>query len=193
MNSVDEEARGAATQPATQTTRANGQQVPASVTATHRPGGRDVERPSVGAAAEQTLVRTARVSWLTNPPRGHGDISVGSRAFMALSFSEPTAQEPRVTDPSELFAAAHASAVAVTLARILDRNQTRARELIVTATCEYAGDGCGVKAIEFSVHGRIPNIDASQFEEAAYTAIERYRRSFGVDSRSTVSVQIALL
>jgi organic hydroperoxide reductase OsmC/OhrA len=112
---------------------------------------------------------------------------------MALPVSRPAArEEPGVTDPSELFAAAHASAVAVILATILDRNQTPAHELIVMATYEYAGDWYDVRTIEFSVHGRIPNIDSRRFEEGAYAAIERYRRSFGVDARGAVSVRITL-
>jgi organic hydroperoxide reductase OsmC/OhrA len=192
MKSVEEEACDA--EPATQTSRSNTHQVSATAMANHRQGARGGEPPSVRAAARQTVIRTARVSWLTNPPYGHGGISVGSHAFTALPFCQPTAQgEQRVTDPSELFAAAHASALALTLAKVLDRNQTRARELTVTATCECAGDWYGVEAIEFSVQGRIPNVAVSQFESAVSTAVERYRRSFGVDPRGTVSVRIALI
>jgi organic hydroperoxide reductase OsmC/OhrA len=92
---------------------------------------------------------------------------------MALRLSESAAREqPGVTDPTELFAAAHARAVAVILARTLDSNRTPAHELVVKAACEYAGAWYEVKAIEFSVRGRIPNIDARQFEEATYTLVE---------------------
>ena len=48
-------------------------------------------------------------------------------------------------------------------------------------------------AIEFSVRGRIPNIAVRQFEEATYAAVERYRRSFGVDTTRAVNVHIALI
>jgi organic hydroperoxide reductase OsmC/OhrA len=147
-----------------------------------------------GAVGQQTTVRKARVSWLTDPPRGHARVSVGFRAFTGLRLSESAAREqPGVTDPGELFAAAHASAVAVILARILDSSQTPAHELVVEAAWEYAGVSYEVKAIEFSVRGRIPNIDVRQFEEATYTAVERYRQSFCVDPTRAAAVDVALI
>jgi organic hydroperoxide reductase OsmC/OhrA len=166
--------------------------VSASVKPTYGQGAYDLEAIPVGAAGQPTTVRTARVSWLTDPPRGHARVSVGFRAFTALRLSESAAREqPGVTDPSELFAAAHASAVAVILARILDSNRTPAHELVVEAACKYAGAWHEVKAIEFSVRGRIPNIGVRQFEEATYAAVERYRKSFGVDPTRAVAVHVA--
>ena len=151
-------------------------------------------QPQTEDPPEHTFVRNVHIHWLTDPPRGHGRINVGSRAFMALRFSPPVGRaEPEVTDPSELFAAAHSSAVAVILARILDTNHTPAHELIVTATCVYGGDWYDLKAIEFYVQGRIPNIDSPQFDEAASSAVERYRRSFRVDARATVTVRTKLM
>jgi organic hydroperoxide reductase OsmC/OhrA len=170
----------------------NGSSV-SSVKPTHDQGAYELQAIPSGAVGQQTIVRTARVSWLTEPPRGHARVSVGFRAFTALRLSESAAgEEPGVTDPSELFAAAHASAFAVILARTLDSNQTPAHELVIAAACEYAGAWYEVKAIEFSVQGRIPNIDLRQFEEATYTAVERYRQSFAVDPTRAVAVHVAL-
>ncbi|HKG65333.1 MAG TPA: hypothetical protein VKB28_14775 [Solirubrobacteraceae bacterium] len=81
---------------------------------------------------EQGILRTARVSWLTRPPHGHAQVSVGSRAFTALPLSFAAEEaEPQVTTPGELLAAAVSGALTLMLGWILERAGTPARELTV--------------------------------------------------------------
>src|SRR5437764_6692442 len=85
-----------------------------------------------------TLIRTARVSWLTHPPHGRAQIGLGSHAGTPLLLSFPSdPSEPEVTDPGELMAAAHGAAFAVSLASILDAGGTPARELVTSTAYEH--------------------------------------------------------
>ncbi len=55
------------------------------------------------------------------------------------------------------------------LAHVLDTQGIHPDALNVTATCdlEVGPEGPRIAAIELEVHGRIPGLDASAFEEAA--------------------------
>jgi organic hydroperoxide reductase OsmC/OhrA len=145
------------------------------------------------ADPERTLLRTALVSWLTHPPRGRAGVNVGSRAFMALRLGSPC-EEPAagVTDPAELLVAAHASALALILAEMLDSDQTPARELVVSASYELAGSSYEVNAIEFSVQGRVATTDAQRFEATARLAAERCRQSFGLGVGREITIHSSL-
>jgi organic hydroperoxide reductase OsmC/OhrA len=154
-----------------------------------KPGGVPEPEP-----VEPEVVRTARISWLTHPPGGHAGVSVGSRAFMALplSFTGGDA-EMQVTSPGELLAAAHGSAVAVLLARILTRDGTPAHELVVAATYTFAGEWYRATALQLSVEGRVPGSDQPRFELAAREAVDRSTESFGTPEGSRITLLTRLL
>jgi organic hydroperoxide reductase OsmC/OhrA len=137
--------------------------------------------------------REARVSWLTRPPHGHGHVAVGARAFTALplSFAGEEA-EAEVTTPGELMAAAHSSALTLTLARILERGHNPARELTVTARYRFIGEWYDVEAVEFDVRGRVNDIDGASFERATNEAVERCGHSLGLPSGAAVTVNAEL-
>jgi organic hydroperoxide reductase OsmC/OhrA len=97
-----------------------------------------------------------------------------------------------VSDPGELLVAAHASALALILAEMLDAGQTPARELVVSASYELAGSSYEVNAIEFSVQGRVAAIDAQRFEAAARLAAERCRQSFGLGVGREITIHSSL-
>jgi len=154
---------------------------------------RDVhDRPAFRAAP--ALVRTARISWLTDPPRGHATVSVGSRAIAAVSMSAGgAASERRVTNPGELMAAAHGSAVAVLLAQILVRDGTPAHELVVSTTYTFANEWLEVTDSELYVEGRVAGTDPSRFERAALEAVDRCTESFGAPAQPRLRLTTRLL
>ena len=57
--------------------------------------------------------------------------------------------------PAELLAAAHGSALAVILARMLQDSGAAARELVIETTYELRGDWYEVSRIEFDVQARL--------------------------------------
>jgi organic hydroperoxide reductase OsmC/OhrA len=153
---------------------------------------RDVhERPAPEAAP--AVVRTARISWLTDPPQGHATVSVGSRAIAAVSMSAGAPGERRVTNPGELMAAAHGSAVAVLLARILVRDGTPAHELVVSTTYTFASEWFEVTDSELYVEGRVPAADPSRFERAVLEAVDRFTESFGAPAQPKLRLTTRLL
>jgi organic hydroperoxide reductase OsmC/OhrA len=140
------------------------------------------------------VVRTARISWLTDPPHGHATVSVGSRAIAAVSMSAPGAtSERRVTNPGELMAVAHGSAVAVLLAQVLLREGIPAHELVVTSTYRFAGEWLRATDRELDVEGRVPGADPSRFERAALEAVDRCTESFGAPAHPKLRLTTRLL
>src|SRR5436305_73707 len=138
-------------------------------------------RVNEGSGAESNVaVRTARISWLTDPPQGHATVSVGSRAFAALPMSFGGAPgEPRVTNAPELMAAAHGSAVAVILAQILVGQGTPAHELVVNTTYTFVGEWFEAVELQLYIEGRVGGTDPEHFERAAREAVDRCAASFG--------------
>jgi organic hydroperoxide reductase OsmC/OhrA len=149
--------------------------------------------PQAGASdTRTTLTRTARLSWLTNPPHGDAQLSLGSRAFTArVSFPSGLA-EPESTDASELMAAAHAAAFASSLACILESDCKPAQELVVSTTYEHGRSWYELTSLEISVFGRVAALEAEAFQRAAHLAAECCRRSFGLGGRAEVRIHSTL-
>ncbi|MGZ4274225.1 MAG: hypothetical protein ACXVRP_10745 [Solirubrobacteraceae bacterium] len=150
------------------------------------------DRPAPGSAP--TAVRTARISWLTDPPRGHAIVSVGSRAFAGVTMSfDGAGSEPGVTNAGELMAAAHGSVVAVLLAQILVRDGTPAHELVVNTTYTFVGEWFEATDLELYIEGRVPGSDPSRFEQAALGAVNRCTESFGAPEHPRLRLTARLL
>ncbi len=139
-------------------------------------------------------VRRATVSWLTQPPRGLARVRVGSAAFSAvpLDFSGE-APDPEVTSPGELLTAAHCGALALVLARILERNGTQARELTVDGTYTFEGDWYSVTDRSLEVRGRVEGSSPDAFEQAAHDALEQCADSLGLAGADRVRLTTKLL
>ncbi len=147
-----------------------------------------------GAESAPTAVRTARITWLTDPPHGNANLSVGSRAFAALPMAYTCSDdEPRMTDAGELMAAAHGSAVIAILAQILVREGTPAHELVVMPTFTFAGEWFQVARLDLYIEGRVPGSDSLRFEDAALEAVRRSADSFGAPEAPNLSVTARLL
>jgi hypothetical protein len=150
----------------------------------------EAPHPQSGATVE----RTARISWLTDPPQGHATVSVGSRAIRAAPMSFGGAEDgSRVTDAGELMAAAHGSAVAAFLAQILVRDGTPAHELVVNVTYAFPVEWLEAAELTLYVEGRVPDSDPTRFEQAAQEAVRLCAASFGTPEHPSLTLTARLV
>jgi organic hydroperoxide reductase OsmC/OhrA len=137
------------------------------------------------------MVVRSRIAWLSSPPHGKAHVGVESRSFTALPLSMSRSQpEPGETTPGELLAAAHGSALAVILSRMLEDRGAAAREIVVETTYELEGDWYEVSRIDFDVRARLMNGGEDSFlDELAGLALDRCAQSLGlIRDRTTVRV-----
>jgi organic hydroperoxide reductase OsmC/OhrA len=137
------------------------------------------------------MVVHSRIAWLTGPPSGRASVGVGSRAFSALPLSMGTDQPaPGEATPGELLAAAHGSAFAVILARMLEDSGAAARELVIETTYDLRGDWYDVGRIEFNVQARLRGGDPP-LNQLASAALDRCAQSLGlVRDRTAVRARL---
>lgn len=123
------------------------------------------------------IERSAQVSWEGNLARGVGHVSADTGAFAELPISLPSrvGRPDGKTSPEELLAAAHAGCLASSVAGELSRAGTPPEMLQLTARVimdEVEGKGHQIVASEVDVRGRVPGIDAEEFERAVALADE---------------------
>jgi hypothetical protein len=94
-----------------------------------------------------------------------------------MSANEPT---PGETTPGELLAAAHGSALAVILARMLEDSGAPARELVVETSYELRGDWYEVGRVEFNVQARLSAGTDPPLDRLAGAALDRCSQSLGL-------------
>jgi organic hydroperoxide reductase OsmC/OhrA len=87
---------------------------------------------------------------------------------------------PGETTPGELLAAAHGSALAVILARLLEDSGAPARELVIETTYELGGDWYEVDRIAFDVQARLSDGADPSLDQLAATALDRCAQSLGL-------------
>jgi organic hydroperoxide reductase OsmC/OhrA len=139
------------------------------------------------------MVVRSRIAWLTDPPHGSAHVGVGSRCFTALPLSLSTSEpHPGETTPGELLAAAHGSALAVILARMLEESGAAARELVVETTYQLEGDWYEVSRIDFDVRARLSGGAYPPLDRLAGAALDRCAQSLGL-VRDRTAVRAALL
>lgn len=119
--------------------------------------------------------RTASITWQGDVREGKGTISMeSSGACGDLDISLPTRTEAPDghTSPEELLAASHAGCYAMALSLALTEAGTPPERLDATAvaTLDRDGDGFAITTVELSVTGKVPDLDASDFEDAAKQA-----------------------
>jgi lipoyl-dependent peroxiredoxin len=137
--------------------------------------------PSPDATPDPT-VRHGRVIWANHPPHGVAHITVESHAFHAMPVSIQEGDPvPYESTPGELLAVVHAMFMAWALAERLGADGTPARELVVFAECSFQGPANSrhLTAIDLSVHGNVPGLDAPAFSGAADEARRSYLRASG--------------
>jgi lipoyl-dependent peroxiredoxin len=140
--------------------------------------------------------RTAEVSWEGNLARGAGSISGESGALDSLQYTLATriGNPEGKTSPEELVAAAVGSCFAMSLAGELTQAGTPPERLDVSARCtvdEVDGRHL-VTAVELTVRGRVPGIDADTFERTAAEAEQGCTMAALVRASAEVKVEATL-
>jgi lipoyl-dependent peroxiredoxin len=142
------------------------------------------------------ITRNAAISWEGNLARGEGLISGGSGAFDGLPYTLATrvGNPEGKTSPEELVAAAVGGCFAMSLAGELTQAGTPPDRLDVSAACtvdEVQGRHL-VTAVELSVRGRVPGIDAETFERVAAEAEQGCTMAALVRGSAEVRVETTL-
>jgi lipoyl-dependent peroxiredoxin len=113
--------------------------------------------------------RRAEVTWRGSLLDGSGTIrstTSGKLGEQPVSWVNRSEDSPDATSPEELIAAAHAACFSMALSAALARGGTPPDELNTSATVTFQ-PGEGITKIALTVEGRVPGLDAAQFEEAA--------------------------
>jgi osmotically inducible protein OsmC len=116
--------------------------------------------------------RRAEVRWQGSLMDGSGTITSTTSGVIgeqAVSWPSRAEDGPKQTSPEELIAAAHAACFSMALSHGLAQAGNAPEELSTSATVTFQ-PGEGITKIALTVDGRVPGIDAAQFEEAAQTA-----------------------
>jgi osmotically inducible protein OsmC len=148
-------------------------------------------------APASRIERHAHVLWIDHGDGGRGNLRGDSRAFSALPLSLAHDElDPGQSDttPGELLAAAQAASFVVTLAELLARRGTPARELTVDAICQVKDDGTRrtVGGLRLRVGGRGAGLDSAAFAEFADTALACCPISRALSAAVTISIEVHL-
>lgn len=119
--------------------------------------------------------RRARAIWEGTLAEGNGSLTLESSDVLVeapVTWAARTEESAGRTSPEELLAAAHAVCYAMSLSGNLARRETPPERLEVsaTATFEKGDTGFRVGSMTISVRGRVPGIEAADFQEAAGAA-----------------------
>ena len=143
------------------------------------------------------IERSAQVRWEGNLARGIGHVSADTGAFADLPISLPSrvGRPDGKTSPEELLAAAHGGCLASSVAGELSRAGTPPEALTLSARVvmdEVEGQGHQIVASEVEVHGRVPGIDAAEFERIVALADEGCPFSTLIRASASVTVRAHL-
>jgi osmotically inducible protein OsmC len=139
--------------------------------------------------------RRAEVSWNGSLMEGAGRIeSTGSGALEGLDVTWASRTEPDEsgrTSPEELIAAAHASCFSMALSHALAQEGTPPDLLDVKATSTFV-PGTGITAMKLDVTGRVPGLDAGDFQRFAEQAKENCPVSQALKGNVEISLDARL-
>lgn len=118
--------------------------------------------------------RQAEMIWEGNLVQGKGKIGLGSKTVeqLPMTWAARTERPGGKTSPEELLAAAHAGCYAMALALTLAEAGKQPERLQVNAVCtleEVAGKP-RITRMNLEVRGKVPGLDAADFEQAAQQA-----------------------
>jgi len=140
------------------------------------------------------MQRRANVIW-SGDLQGSGRLTVGSNAFpeQQVTFSARTEKQEGTT-PEELIAAAHATCYSMAFSNVLKQAGSPANTLDVTAVCslDRVEGALKITAMELTVRGDVPGLDAAKFNELAQTAEQRCPVSNALRGNVDVTVTATL-
>jgi osmotically inducible protein OsmC len=119
------------------------------------------------------IKRTGRAVWRGDLRGGAGNISSESGALQEERYSFGTRFERAPgTNPEELIAAAHAACYSMAFANELAQQGYRPQSIETEAVCtlEPQDGGFKITQMRLQTRGRVPDIDASTFEQIAEQA-----------------------
>jgi osmotically inducible protein OsmC len=118
--------------------------------------------------------RTAQTAWDGDLPHGSGLVTGNSGALgeLPVTWASRTERSAGKTSPEELIAAAHASCYAMALSHGLGEAGNPPEHLDVSSkvTLDLVDGAPTVTKSELTVAARVPGIDQSTFEQAAFDA-----------------------
>ena len=142
-------------------------------------------------------IRRAEVVWTGALPSGSGVVSASSsRAFtdLPITWASRTESADGRTSPEELIAAAHASCFAMAFSGGLGRLGKPPERLEVSASVAFdrVDGGWRVASSALNVRGRVPGMDAAEFQRAAEEAKETCPVSQALKGNVDLSVEAVL-
>ena len=138
--------------------------------------------------------RRAEVTWQGSLMEGSGTIrstTSGALGEQQVSWPNRAEDNPDKTSPEELIAAAHAACFSMALSHGLAQAGNAPDRLDTSATVTFQ-PGEGITKIALTVDGRVPGVDAQQFEQAAQTAKENCPVSKALASVPEITLQASL-
>lgn len=136
---------------------------------------------------------SATTVWEGDLASGRGTTSVASTALPDVDVSWParTERTADTTSPEELLAAAHAACYCMGLSHELGEAGNPPQRLEASATVSFI-PGEGVKSSRIVVRGRVPGVDAEQFEAAAQSAGRNCPISGALSGNVEITVEATL-
>jgi lipoyl-dependent peroxiredoxin len=136
---------------------------------------------------------SASTIWRGSLTKGSGTTHPESGAFpdVEVTWASRTTRSAGKTSPEELLAASHASCFCMALSNELSEGGNEPEQLNATATVAFV-PGEGVKSSHIVVHGRVPGIAQSRFEEAANSAGQNCPISAALKGNIEISVEATL-
>jgi osmotically inducible protein OsmC len=117
-----------------------------------------------------TAERRANVVWRGDLLNGSGTFdlaSSGAAHDLPVTWTSRTERPDGKTSPEELIAAAHASCYAMAFSNVLTELGNEPEELNISAVCTFDVDQVKVTKMVLDVRGRVPDLDAEGFQNAA--------------------------
>jgi osmotically inducible protein OsmC len=114
------------------------------------------------------LTSEATTLWFGTLFEGKGTVSLDSSeaAEFAVDWKARSEGETGVTNPEELIGAAHSACYSMAFSNALTENGTPPESLQVTAAVTFQ-PGEGIKGSHLLVNGKVPGIDAADFQRIA--------------------------
>jgi len=117
-----------------------------------------------------TAERRADVVWRGDLFKGSGtfDLASSGAAYdLPVTWASRTERHDGKTSPEELITAAHASCYAMAFSNVLAQMGNEPEELNISAVCTFDVDQVKVTKMVLDVRGRVPGLDAEEFQNAA--------------------------
>jgi lipoyl-dependent peroxiredoxin len=138
--------------------------------------------------------RRADAEWKGNLREGTGKLKGGSGAFdLPYSFRDRF-ENGTGTNPEELLGAAHAGCFSMALAADLTAagHPPESIHTTATVTIEKVGEGFGITKIELVTEGKVPGLEARDFQERAEKAKANCPVSKAMASVGTITLSAKL-